>query len=225
MENRNYHPSSIIVFLLIISYTGHLTAAQESSGQEVKPKTIKSFVVGTDKIVLRCDTGVIDVSFYAKDIIHFNYLPAGFEWYDFWTNKKYHGGQTITIAAPIDRIPLFVKSGSVLPLGQDINYVDEKPENLEVRIYKGSSGSCVIYQDENDNYNYEKGLFTTFAINWDNINNTLILEDQKGSFPGAPSTKTIKIVLVDENRVLTEQPVDLPDKTIEYTGREMSYKF
>jgi alpha-glucosidase (family GH31 glycosyl hydrolase) len=153
------------------------------------------------------------------------YLPEGNEWYDFWTNKKYAGGQTITIAAPIDRIPIFVKSGTVLTLGPVINYIGEKPEDLEVRIYKGASGSCDIYQDENDNYNYEKGLYTKFTMSWNNSNSTLLINNQAGDFPGASKSKTINFILIEENKLSNEKPADKPDKTIEYSGKEISLKF
>ncbi|MBK8881967.1 MAG: glycoside hydrolase family 31 protein [Bacteroidales bacterium] len=121
------------------------------------------------------------------------YLPEGNEWYDFWTNVKYKGGQTVKVPAPIDRIPLFVKAGSVLPMGPIVNYVGEKQEDLEIRIYRGASGSTEIYQDEHDNYNYEKGLFTTFEINWNNEKNILALTEQKGDFPGASLPKKINV--------------------------------
>lgn len=152
------------------------------------------------------------------------YLPAGYEWYDFWTNKKHTGGQTIKVASPIDRIPIFVKAGSVLPLGPIVNYVGEKPEDLEVRVYKGASGSYEIYQDENDNYNYEKGLFITFTISWDNKTNVLSFNQQKGNYPGSPAIKKINVVVIKENQPLSEQPVAQPDNAIEYNGKEVSVK-
>jgi alpha-D-xyloside xylohydrolase len=152
------------------------------------------------------------------------YLPAGNDWYDFWTNIKYKGGEKIKVAAPIDRIPVFVKEGSVIPLGPIINYVGEKPEDLEVRVYKGNSGTFEVYQDENDNYNYENGLFATFTINWDNNTNILTFNQQKGNYPGSPASKKINIVVIKEKQPLNELPVVQPDKIIDYTGKEISVK-
>ena len=153
------------------------------------------------------------------------YLPEGNDWYDFWTNVKYSGGQTIKVPAPIDRIPLFVKAGSVIPLGPIMNYVGEKPEDLEVRIYKGASGSTVIYQDECENYNYEKGMFATFTISWNTEANILNLSGQEGDFPGAPLTKNINVVFVKENQEMNEQPVHTPDKMLVFRGKEVSIQF
>jgi alpha-glucosidase (family GH31 glycosyl hydrolase) len=153
------------------------------------------------------------------------YLPEGNEWYDFWTNVKYQGGQTVKVPAPIERIPLFVKAGSVLPLGPIVNYVGEKPEDLEIRIYIGASGSTKIYQDENDNYNYEKGLFTTFEINWNNEKNILAFTEQKGDFPGASLPKKINVVFIKENQEMNEQSVNNPDKILIYRGKKISIQF
>ena len=87
------------------------------------------------------------------------YLPAGTVWYDFWTGDKFTGGQTISKETPLDIIPLYVKAGSILPVGPKVQYAAEKQwDNLEIRIYEGANGEFTLYEDENDNYNYEKGI-------------------------------------------------------------------
>jgi alpha-D-xyloside xylohydrolase len=95
------------------------------------------------------------------------YLPANTEWLDFWTGNHFTGGQTITSNAPIDKIPVFVKAGSIIPMGPFEQYATEKPvDSLEIRVYPGANGSFVLYEDENDNYNYEKGIFATIQFRW-----------------------------------------------------------
>ena len=106
-----------------------------------------------------------------------------------------------------------------------MNYVGEKPEDIEVRIYKGASGSTEIYQDECDNYNYEKGIFATFTINWNNETNILGLSGQKGDFPGASLAKKINVVFVKENQEMNEQSVHDPDKMLVFRGKEVSIQF
>ncbi len=110
-------------------------------------------------------------------------------------------------------------------MGPIVNYVGEKPEDLEIRIYRGASGSTEIYQDEHDNYNYEKGLFTTFEINWNNEKNILALTEQKGDFPGASLPKKINVVFIKENQEMNEQPVNNPDKILIYRGKKISIQF
>ena len=88
------------------------------------------------------------------------YLPKGAQWYDFWTNKLYKGGQTVTLETSLDRVPMFVRAGSILPLGPEMQYVGEKAwDNLELRVYPGADGSFTLYEDEGDNYNYEQGEY------------------------------------------------------------------
>ena len=86
------------------------------------------------------------------------YLPMDSNWYNFWTGKKYSGGQTLQVPSPIDEIPLFVKAGSILPMGPFIQYAAESVDPLELRVYPGADGSFTLYEDENDTYNYEDGM-------------------------------------------------------------------
>src|SRR5690606_9623039 len=84
------------------------------------------------------------------------YLPAGTIWYDYWTNQKYNGGQEITRETSIDNIPLYIKAGSIIPLGPKVQYATEKKwDNLEIKVYAGADGAFTLYEDEFDNYNYE----------------------------------------------------------------------
>ena len=115
------------------------------------------------------------------------YLPMGSDWYDFWTGQRYTGGQTICADAVLDTMPLYIRSGSILPIGPVITYADEQPNApLELHIYPGQDGSFTLYDDEGDNYNYECGSFTMIRLSWDEATRRLTLHDREGSYPGMP---------------------------------------
>ncbi|MCR5819001.1 MAG: glycoside hydrolase family 31 protein [Prevotella sp.] len=124
------------------------------------------------------------------------YLPKGAQWYDFWTGKQYKGGQNVTLETSIDRVPMFVRAGSILPLGPEMQYVGEKTwDNLELRIYPGANGEFVLYEDEGDNYNYEKGIFSTITFQWNDRSHTLTIGDRKGEYPGMLASRNFTVVL------------------------------
>ena len=123
------------------------------------------------------------------------YLPKGATWYDFWTNQKYNGGQNVTLTTTLDRVPMFVRAGSILPLGPEMQYVGEKKwDNLELRVYPGANGSFVLYEDEGDNYNYEKGQYATITFHWNDKTRTLTIDDRKGSYPGMLTKRQFTVV-------------------------------
>ena len=94
------------------------------------------------------------------------YLPAGTDWYDFWTNKRYHGGQRMTVPAPIDTLPLFVRAGSILPMGGPISSTEQKQAIAEVRVYAGADGRFGLYNDDGKTYAYEQGTFDLTQLRW-----------------------------------------------------------
>jgi alpha-D-xyloside xylohydrolase len=144
------------------------------------------------------------------------YLPAGSDWYDFWTAEKFSGGNKVSRQTPLDIIPLYVKAGSVIPVGPSVQYAEEKKwDNLEIRIYPGANGKFVLYEDENDNYNYKKGVFSTITFTWDNAKKTLTIGDRNGSFPGMLNERKFNIVIV------TSQA----NKPVSYTGKKVVVKF
>lgn len=154
------------------------------------------------------------------------YLPAGAGWFDFWTGEKLQGGNKVSKETPIDIIPLYVKAGSVIPVGPDVQYAEEKKwDNLEIRIYPGANGKFVLYEDENDNYHYEKGVYSTITFSWDDKKRTLTIDNRNGSFPGMPENRTFNIVLVNTNKGGGEKLVSQPDKIITYTGNKITEKF
>ena len=154
------------------------------------------------------------------------YLPGSTDWYDFWTGNLIKGGQTITADAPIDKIPLFVKAGSIVPFGPVIQSSGEKNDNtLEIRVYKGSNGEFTLYEDENDNYNYEKGAYSTITISWDNNKNTLTINESKGSFPGMPNERKFRIILITPSKGSDSNALTDINKEVAYSGKKAVIKF
>ncbi len=142
------------------------------------------------------------------------YLPQGADWYDFWTNRKYAGGQEISRETTLDLIPLYVKAGSILPIGPKVEYATEKPwDNLELRVYSGANGSFTLYEDEFDNYNYETGAYTEIPMSWDNANRKLTIGSRKGAYNGMLQKRQFTVVLDDGTK-----------KTIEYDGKKRVVK-
>lgn len=153
------------------------------------------------------------------------YLPAGTNWIDFWTGEMLKGGQIITKETPIDIMPLYVKAGSIIPIGPDVQYAEEKEwDNLEIRIYEGADGEFTLYEDENDNYNYEKGLYSTITFNWNDGSKTLTISDREGSFPGMLTERKFNIVMVSENKGNGMDKASSYDKTVKYNGNSISIK-
>ncbi|MFP9100211.1 TIM-barrel domain-containing protein [Flavobacterium sp. RHBU_24] len=143
------------------------------------------------------------------------YLPAGTVWYDYWTNEKYNGGQEITRPTTIDIVPLYIRAGAIIPTGPQVQYATEKKwDNLEIKVYPGANGSFVLYEDEFDNYNYEKGAYTEIDFSWNDASKKLTIANRKGSYNGMLQNRKFTIVLpTGEN------------KTVTYTGKKTEIKF
>ena len=140
------------------------------------------------------------------------YLPKGADWYDFWTGKSYKGGQNVTLETTLDRVPMFVRAGSILPLGPEMQYTGEKSwDNLEVRVYPGADGTFTLYEDEGDNYNYEKGSYATITFQWNDRARTLTIGSRQGGFKGMILERTFNIVLPDGQ---TKQVAHNGDETV-----------
>jgi alpha-D-xyloside xylohydrolase len=153
------------------------------------------------------------------------YLPQGTSWFDFWTGEKLSGGTKVTRPTPLDIMPLYVRAGSVLPIGPRVQYTEEKPwDNLEVRVYPGANGKFELYEDENDNYNYEKGIYSTVSFVWDDVKRTLTIGERAGSFPGMLQSRTFNIVVVGPGKGVGMDSVAQPDKVIVYDGKKVLIK-
>jgi alpha-D-xyloside xylohydrolase len=150
------------------------------------------------------------------------YLPKSTDWYDFWTGKRYTGGQTIKTEAPYDKIPLFVKAGSILPMGKFIQYAGEKPaDTLEIRIYRGTDAQFVLYEDEGDNYNYEKGSYSTILFSWDDSKKVFTINDRQGNFRGMLEKRKFIIVFVGDNKGIGLGFAEQSDKIVSYQGKKI----
>ena len=147
------------------------------------------------------------------------YLPKGVEWFDFWTGKKFVGGQTIAADAPIETMPLFVKAGSIIPMGEKMEYAAQKPaDKIELRIYAGANGQFTLYEDAGDSYDYEKGEFANFTFSWNDKSRELNISERKGTFPGMLKTRTFNVVVVRENKGVGVEEAKQYDKVIIYNG-------
>lgn len=152
------------------------------------------------------------------------YLPKSTSWYDFWTGEQFGGGQTIQSPAPADRIPLFVRAGSIIPMGKFLQYSSEKiMDTVEIRVYRGANGQFSLYNDEGDNYNYENGQYMEIPFSWDEKKQTLSIDAIKGNFTGAPSKLVFRIVWVDQS---TGHGTDWAKKivTVLYSGKKINVR-
>lgn len=152
------------------------------------------------------------------------YLPEGTAWWDFWTNEKQQGGRTVNRAVTKDILPLYIKAGSILPFGPKVQYSTEKNwDNLEIRVYPGADGTFTLYEDENDNYNYENGAYATITFRWDDVARRLTIENREGSFPGMLQNRKFKVILAGPESGAGDQPMK-GGKTVNYTGKKTSVK-
>ncbi len=149
------------------------------------------------------------------------YLPKA-RWYDFWTGAALEGGRAIDAPAPIERLPLYVRAGSILPLGPDVEYASEKTADpAELRVYRGADGDFVLYEDEGDTYDYEKDLHSTIPIHWDEARQVLTLGERSGTFPGMLQSRVFRIVFVRENHGIGGGLTSAADKVVQYAGQRM----
>ena len=143
------------------------------------------------------------------------YLPDGCGWYDYWTNDFSEGGQNLKIKTTLGRIPLFVRAGSIVPIGPDVQYTGEKKwDNLVVRVYPGANGDFVLYEDEGDNYNYESGAYTEIPMTWNDAKRTLTIGARKGAYEG----------MLAERKFTVRTP-DGKEKVVDYKGKKVTVKF
>ena len=125
-------------------------------------------------------------------------------WYDFRNHIFYLGGRTVTTEVTLDKIPVFVRAGSIVPMGPIKQYAAEKKNNdLEIRVYAGADADFILYEDEGDNYNCENGAFTTIKFHWDDKNNKLTISPREGKFDGMPEKRTFNIWIVRDGEAIT----------------------
>lgn len=153
------------------------------------------------------------------------YLPAGASWFDFYSGKRYEGGQSINAAAPLARMPLFVRAGSIVPTGPAIQYTDEKPDApITLFVYTGADGRFTLYNDQGTTYDYEHGVYTQIPIRYDEATGTLSIGKRKGSFPGMPAQREFRIRWISKG---TKAPSDFEataDASVRYEGEPVTVK-
>jgi alpha-D-xyloside xylohydrolase len=147
------------------------------------------------------------------------YFPAG-TWYDFWTGATTTGGSRVTVTAPLSQIPLYVKAGSIVPMGPNIQYATQSIDPLEIRIYKGQNGSFSLYEDEGDTYNYETGQYSRIPFTWNESTQQLTIGARTGSYTGMPSNRTFNVVWVGANHGVGVD-VTAADEVVSYNGSAM----
>jgi alpha-D-xyloside xylohydrolase len=152
------------------------------------------------------------------------YLPAGNDWFDFWTGKQLNGGQTITAEAPLDKIPLFARAGSILPLGPVGKTASVKADPIDLRIYGGADADFTLYEDEGDNYDYERGAFSVIPLHWDDKAEQLTVGTRKGTFPEMLEHRTLRIARVAPAHGVGMEPVSKFDATVEFDGKAVSVR-
>lgn len=151
------------------------------------------------------------------------YLPDAPVWYDFWTGESRGGNREIDADAPLDRIPLYVRAGSILPLGPEIEYADQKPSGpIELRIYPGADGEFNLYEDSGDSYDYEHGAHSIIPVRWSESSRTLTIGDREGNYPGMPASIEMKIVFVTAGHGSGLESTVNPDKLVDYAGEATS---
>ena len=191
-----------------------ILAAPIVNPQYTEEKIIRTdAMTGWDRQEVNSEKGIVNSDFTVPKTAT-KYLPKDAKWYDFWTNKQYNGGQRVTIETTFDRVPMFVRAGSILPLGPEMQYVGEKSwDNLELRIYPGADGSFLLYEDEGDNYNYEKGAYSTIAFQWNDRTRTLTIADRQGSYPGMLQSRQFTLVLPSGKQ-----------QTVRYDGTQLTIR-
>ncbi|MGO8767057.1 MAG: DUF5110 domain-containing protein, partial [Limisphaerales bacterium] len=153
------------------------------------------------------------------------YLPSGTSWVDFWTGETLAGGQTVTANAPVNILPLYVRAGSIVPLGPVMQYATEKPADpIELRVYRGADGKFTLYEDENDGYNYEKGVYATIPFTWNESKQTLTIGRRAGKFPGMLKERTIRVVFVSPGHGAGMAAEETADAVVHYTGKSVTVK-
>ena len=153
------------------------------------------------------------------------YLPSGIGWYDLKSGKYFKGGETIQADAPYTDIPVFVKEGSIIPCGPALQYSTEKPADpIRLFIYTGNDCSFNLYEDENTNYNYEKGMFSIIPLKYNEKNHEIILGNRQGEFPGMLKARTFEIKWIGKENPSGLKIDSIPDSVINYDGTQQIIK-
>ena len=169
---------------------------------------------GWDKNTGRTQMNAMENVDFSHPSEHTVYLPAGSRWYYFHNDKVYDGGQDVKLEIPFSEIPFFIRGGSILPIGPDVQYSGEKVwDNLEIRVYPGANAEFTLYEDRGDGYDYEQGKYSEIPMTWNNRTRTLTIHNRRGSFRGMTAKKTFRVTLPDSKQ-----------KTVDYNGKKIAIK-
>ena len=146
------------------------------------------------------------------------YLPEGL-WYDFYTGVSLSGKRHLVAEAPYERIPLYVRAGSILPVGPDMEWSDEKPaDNLLLLVYAGADAAFTLYEDDGLTYGYEKGEYSTIPLVWNEASRTLSVGEREGSYPGMLESRRFRVKVVDPSHPFVWNP-DVAAQEVLYEGK------
>jgi alpha-D-xyloside xylohydrolase len=155
---------------------------------------------------------------WSADGTAMRYLPRGAGWIDFWTGRRVAGGREVREPVPLERVPLDIRAGSIVPLGPDLQWTDERPADpIELRVYPGADGSTELYEDAGDGYEYEAGAFSRIPIRWNDRARVLTIGPRSGAFPGMIARRTFKVVLVRPGRGVGADE-SAADRVVAYDG-------
>ena len=153
------------------------------------------------------------------------YLPEGSDWFDFWTNEKLPGGKTTKRDAPLDVLPLYVRAGSIIPMGPVLQYATERPDApYDIRVYAGANGHFTLYEDDNETYAYEKGAAARYDLVWNDAKATLQISERQGSFPALVKQRPLKITIIGRKDTRTQASTS-SERTVLYDGRRQVVRF
>ena len=176
----------------------------------------------SDQYMFGCNLMICPVYEYkarTRDV----YFPENAGWYNLYDGKFNEGGQSKTVSAPYDRMPIYVPAGGILPIGKLIQNTTTPQTDLTIFVYAGKNGIFTLYEDENVNYNYEKGSFSTIQFSYNNSDKTLSIGDRKGKFTGMVKDRNFHFVLIDRNNPVGIDTTTMKDlKSIHYTGDKTS---
>ncbi|HJV42602.1 TIM-barrel domain-containing protein [Caulobacter sp.] len=171
---------------------------------------------------LRRDAAVVSAP---RDLTMRTYLPKGADWYDFWSNQRHAGGQTVARQAPLDIVPLYIRAGAIIPMGPALQYATERPDApYEIRVYPGADGKFTLYEDDNETYAYERGQSARYELSWNDARRTLTVGARRGAFPGMVKQRTLKIVVIGAASESAPTPPSAV-RTISYGGRAVTVRF
>ena len=143
------------------------------------------------------------------------YLPKGADWYDFWTERLYPGGQDVELSTPFAQAPMMVRSGSILPMAPVMQYASEHQwDELDIVIYPGANGKFTLYEDEGDSYRYEQGVYSTIAFAWNDKKGELTIARRQGQFPGMLANRTFRLRLAGSQQT----------KSVTYNGQALKVR-